>query len=65
MGNNRLNIIGDLWMVAGKMRSLGELLNMSSGDPPFSDEGLKGLSHLLLDLACDVEKVGEHLERCG
>ncbi len=60
--NETSDVPGDLWVVASKMRGLGELFNMCVGDPPLSDGGIKGLSYLLIELADEVEGVHNLIE---
>ena len=35
----RSEILGDLWVIAGKLRGVGELFSMAMGEPPASEEG--------------------------
>lgn len=48
---------GDLWVAASKIRGLGELFSMAGGEPPLSNDGLKGLAYLLTELADEIDEV--------
>ena len=52
---------GDLWDVAKKLRGLGEVFSMATGEPPFSEMGLKGIADQLLELSQEVNTIGENL----
>lgn len=53
---------GEIWTVSVKLRGLGEMFSMASGDPPLGDEALKGLSYLLRDLVDELSKICDALD---
>lgn len=56
------DISADLWKISGKIRGLGEILSMGTGEPPLSTEGLLGLSNLLLEWADGLDKLRNAIE---
>lgn len=48
---------GELWTVSIKLRALGEVFSMASGEPPFGEEALKGMSSLLCEMADDLASI--------
>lgn len=53
---------GELWTVSIKLRALGEAFSMASGEPPFGEEALKGMSSLLREMADDLATIRKTLE---
>jgi hypothetical protein len=56
------NLPGAIWTAEVKLRGLGQVFSMSTGDPPFGEEALKGVSYLLLGLADDLNAIREAME---
>lgn len=51
------DIPGDLWVIAGKVRGLGELFSMAKGELPMSEDGYQGIAHLLIEIANKIDEV--------
>lgn len=46
-----------LWEISGKIKAVAELFGMIHGEHPLSEEVFYGLSHILMDLGKDIDKV--------
>jgi hypothetical protein len=59
---SKSEIPGNLWALGIKVRGLGELFSMASGEPPLGDEAFKGISYLLTDIANEIERIRKVVE---
>lgn len=56
------DLAGDLWPIVTKIRGLAALFRTSNGEIPIDEEAFHGISHILSDIADDLDRVRDVTE---